>query len=277
MNYGLFKSNNGYITNLALENINISILALDISAEYTYNVGGIAGYNYYGVITRSYVVGSIKVSNVYTQNIGGIVGRTDIGIIEEVYTKGEINSDAIYASRIGGIIGLAKSGGNSIIIKNVYSEIDIKASDWKGGYGGIIGDSIGGTVFISNAYYTGNIDNEAINRYGDSIVGGMVGLVNYTNMNIKDSYTTYKYFLGLWWTTYHVGKVENSYLVGENTGTSMILLNQNVSDIEITRVDSLVGYEIETNLGWDNAIWDFSTDNPTLINLDNTPVYTPDE
>jgi hypothetical protein len=132
-NIGLFSSLVGSVSNLGLENA-------DISGRYS--VGGISGTSGgLPVINNSYVTGSVG----GVDSVGGVFGYGDADI-DDVYFVGDVVSSGDYA---GGIMGY---GGGSI--DNVYVIGDISATNSKvGGIGGNVGSS----DVISNAYFEGSV------------------------------------------------------------------------------------------------------------------------
>ncbi len=257
--FGLFEFHDGYITNLGIEGLNINIMALH-EGSYDYFVGGIAGYSR-GIITNSYVIGKIEVNNVLSLIVGGLVGYSSRSVIEESYSKGEIVAHTRNQVSAGGIVG----NGYTISIKNVYSEMDITFSSGQNfNIGGILGNTWGRSE-ISNAYYIGEITREGNEGWGR--VGGIVAeLSEGTIHNVyTENYLIVDY-------TYNV-TVKNAYVLNP---TNFIQNGDEYHEsmIDITEITSLSDIDFEVDLGMNSGVWDFSGDYPTLLSVDNTPIYT---
>lgn len=141
---GLFAKNTGTITNLGLENVNITG-----GAETT---GTIAGENRSrGTIKESYSTGYIKrdKGGAFTY-IGGLVGCNE-GIIENTYTHVNINYQYVVRNS-GGLVGT-----NYGSVKSSYSTGTIKVGNKREQTGGLVG-----TVYydgtLINSFTTSNVD-----------------------------------------------------------------------------------------------------------------------
>jgi hypothetical protein len=132
----------GIIRDLSLYSVNIS------GIDY---IGGIAGYNYLGIIENCTVTGTITGTSDY---VGGIVGNNS-GTIEKCFSEGNI----IGSSYVGGIVGNNDNG----TIEDNASTGNITGTD--NYVGGIAGASMG---TIRRCYATGSIS-------GNDSVGGIVG------------------------------------------------------------------------------------------------------
>ncbi|MFD0589358.1 S-layer homology domain-containing protein [Paenibacillus sp. GCM10027627] len=140
---GLFGAvADGSITNMRLENVNIS------GASY---VGGLAGGKLSGTISDSYVTGNVRGS---LQNTGGLVGINMDGTISDSYVTGAVTGD----QNVGGL-----AGNNMGTISNSYSAGSVTG---KYGVGGLVSNNMG---MISNSYATGAVT-------GIEKIGGLVGV-----------------------------------------------------------------------------------------------------
>ena len=272
---GLFQYNHGFITNVALEDIDINVQFLAETQYHNSFVGGIVGATDYGVITKSYVVGSIEVKSIEKEvMIGGISGAMFGKIIlSEIYSKGEISIDASDRFIVGGLVGALGWSDNCATITNGYSEMNIKitTADDIGFIGGLVGQIHRGPVLIQNVYYNGNIE---IN--GSEYLFGLIGYDDpWNSLVLRNSYNMGYYIMDNWDYQYF-DKIGNCYLIGEETSQTGFGSSTDPNVIDVTIYTSMTEFNPETNLGWDSAIWDFTTEHPTLKNLDNTPTYTTD-
>jgi hypothetical protein len=126
---GLFGylSTGGQIKNVGVENINV------IGRNY---VGGIVGYNSYGIIKYSYATGSVC----GTRYIGGLVGENPYsGVIESSYAACSVNATTYNA---GGLVGY-NSGGTIIAC---YAIGSVSAPI---GIGGLVGANSSANIAVS--------------------------------------------------------------------------------------------------------------------------------
>jgi len=192
---GLFGllSNEINISNVRLVNVNLS-------SWYAY-IGGITPYLKRGIISNSYVSGSVIGHNFYvgglvsylgtngiifnsssevnvigtaqnrnsSQSIGGLVGESHGQIIGS-YSIGNVINKGKFI--VGGLVG-GQYGG---IIKNSYSSGNVFGSYY---VGGLIGDGGSGTEIIES-FASGNVS-------GGGAIGGLVGNGYY--LNISNSYS----------------------------------------------------------------------------------------
>ena len=111
--------------------------------------------------------------------------------------------------------------------------------------------------------YNSNITSSA--NYKGSIIGYLGYTSSARNLYGENGYLAYYMYRA---------SVFNSYLYnGTGNGYSSIYYGE----AEITMLQNLELFDFEASLGFNSLIWDFSGVYPTLINLDNTPVYTPEE
>lgn len=93
---------------------------------------------------------------------------------------------------------------------------------------------------------------------------------------MRNSYGFTHYFYENWSSLY-TNQVDNCYLIGTNVSSTGFDSNITVNaKTDLTILTSMAEFNPETDFGWDLAIWDFTTEQPTLKNLDNPPIYTED-
>ncbi len=154
--FGLFGINNGNITVLGLQNINMIIQA--------------EGNNYQGLITLFNIVGE-------GTHAGGLVGlNQNNGIISYSYATGLVNAST---DAIGGLVGL-----NQGEISYSYSTATVQGA---GDTGGLVGTNEEGAILSS--YATGYVGTSygIANRGGTA--GGLAGSIN-TGARIHTSYAS---------------------------------------------------------------------------------------
>lgn len=242
---GLF----GLVTNGIVKNIGIG--------ENSNITGGAATAGLIG-----YIYNGSTISNCYNEtnivgtgnNIGGVVGAAYIDCkIINVYNTGDVKNSNSYS---GGVVGLIN---NNVYIQNSYNTGLVNGEN---NVGGIVGNSIGNT-FIENCYNEGvvtgksliagicgytceganinkcynaeNINATDMNDYGNSNVGGIVGL-NYAKVT----------------NCYNKGSIEGKFnniggLIGANSG--LLRNSYNIGNISGTAelIGGLVGNNSETN------------------------------
>lgn len=200
-NIGLFGYTEGStITNLDLTNYNITASGENIGSLVGYNqgtiinvsttgtittkgtvknVGGLVGNNESATITSVSTNVNILLKNTSTY-VGGLVGIIDNGsIINKCYSRGTIQyNSGSYGTNVGGIAGYAKGSSSSKTnIENIYSSVNIKASNYIGGLIGYIADA----TTINNAYAIGNLNG------GNA--GGIIGRKNSSSsVKVNSSY-----------------------------------------------------------------------------------------
>jgi len=145
---GLFGYNSGTISNVGLEDVDIS------GNRY---MGGLVGYNFQGAITNSYVTGSVT----GVDYLGGLVGEND-GTITNCYATGSISGAYGMFYHTGGLVGT-----NWKTISNSYATGSLNGARFD--VGGLVGWNQG---TITNSYSTGSIS--CCGWCED--VGGLVGL-----------------------------------------------------------------------------------------------------
>ncbi len=135
----------------------------DISAV-TY-IGGIVGYNYYGVISNCYS----KVSVIGYSYVGGLCGKNIYGRIVNSYSKGSIFGSYNY---VGGLC--ADNGGT---IANSYSTCSVECENNYAG--GLCGDNAG---LIEFCYSTGSVAGDGL------FFGGLIGMNEIATGSINASF-----------------------------------------------------------------------------------------
>ncbi len=139
-------------------------------------VGGLAGKNA-GIITASYVTGSVKSTGTGSSEVGGMVGRNggpgDSGssIVASYATASVMGSS--FQGRVGGLAGY-----NYGSIRASYATGAVTGTGSSAGVGGLVGHHNGGSIWVS--YATGSVT-------GKKYVGGLVGR---NDVSIWASYAT---------------------------------------------------------------------------------------
>jgi len=178
---GLFGFSNGDISNVGVENV-------DISSNNNYSVGGLVGRFAGSSITNCYATGDVKgtgnsvggligdnagdITNCYATgnvtggaNVGGLVGNT-LGSFDLIncYATGDVTGTGV---NVGGLVGqLSVNPGD--IISNCYATGNVKGSDRVGGLFGLL---VSVYDSLTNCYATGDV-------VGDNYVGGLFGRVD---------------------------------------------------------------------------------------------------
>ncbi|MDI9355662.1 MAG: GLUG motif-containing protein [Chitinophagaceae bacterium] len=212
----------GYTSNSSIRNIgfrNVSVFGYDF-------VGGLAGDNYYGIISNSYTTGSVS-GNI---NVGGLVGHNSGSIIQS-YATASVSGSSF---SIGGLVG-----DNEKTITGSYATGSVSGNL---SIGGLVGNNYEGTItqcyamgFVSGSEYVGGLVG---NNYqatimqshatgsvsgSGSIVGGLAGYND--NATIAQSYATgsvsgYNRVGGL--VGYNDGYINQSYATGYISGNRFV-------------------------------------------------------
>jgi hypothetical protein len=158
---GLFgRINNGSVTNLGMENVNIS--------GTDYYIGGFCGYNSYGTITNCYSIGSVAGN----ESVGGLCGGNYNGNITNCYSTGSVTGSGDSSYCIGGLCGGNYKGN----ITNCYSTGPATGSGYSSDYtGGLCGYNSG---TITRCYAADAVT-------GNNYTGGFCG---YNDGTITDCY-----------------------------------------------------------------------------------------
>ena len=152
--FGLFGINNGNITALGLQNVDIDIEA----PRVTY--------------TKSTTIDNITLGS----HAGGLVGlNQEDGVISYSYTTGDVNASM---DAIGGLVGL-----NQGEVSYSYSTAKVLG---EGDTGGLVGANEGGAILSS---YTAGGVNGGVGIVGrDGTVGGLAGSISGEGAIINSSY-----------------------------------------------------------------------------------------
>jgi len=158
---------------------NVGLVDVDIKGHFS--VGGLVGYNEYGIINNSYVTSASDV-HLYGVSgsgnvVGGLVGNNIGGTIDNSYSTTLVSTSGNWS---GGLVGNNWNG----TIKNSYSTGSVSGTEK---VGGLVGRNVG---TVSKSYSTGSVN-------GSNYVGGLVG------------------YNGLYYNNnYYPGTVSNSYSTG---------------------------------------------------------------
>ncbi|MFC5471344.1 S-layer homology domain-containing protein [Cohnella suwonensis] len=106
------------------------------SVSGTNYVGGLIGYNYYTTISNSYAAATVSSGG---ERVGGLVGESHNGLISNSYVTGSVSG----TSYVGGLIG-----ENHTTISNSYAAASVSSGD--ANVGGLVGEN---TATISNSFY----------------------------------------------------------------------------------------------------------------------------
>ena len=132
------------------------ICQYDVEGDWNPYSGGIAGYNYNGIINGCYNKGKVSSTKFST---GGIAGKSDGGKIKNCY-----NNAMIITTQGGETAGICGVASNTTLY-NLYNTGDIQANNYAdGGIIGLLSDNSN----VINTYNCGQIQ-------GTSNVGGISG------------------------------------------------------------------------------------------------------
>lgn len=201
---GLFGVNTGTIRNVGMKENNMTGSA----------VGGIAGYNLFGVISHCYNTGSVTGSYA-----GGIVGESvgdrETSVISSCYNIGHVHAVEAYAGGIGGCCP-------GSVIENCYNagHIEITSSSSEQVCaGGITGYGV--DAVISHCYNIGSVKAAAPEAYA----GGIAGYGGYDHDGVGGCY-----YLN------HTDKG-----VGQGTGSAVKCTQE-----QMRRRDTFSGFDFDT-------------------------------
>jgi len=162
---GLFGCIEGAtIQKLGVENCNVSGGS---------DVGALVGRCFSSTISFCHATGNVSST---FGNVGGLIGYASRSSISNCYTICNVVSGS---SKVGGLVGENRS-----IISDCYALGDVSGHWQVGGLVGFHTSTTGDPVSISNSYATGNVNGSGF------MVGGLVGLNNYTGTVISNSYAT---------------------------------------------------------------------------------------
>ena len=233
----------GVIKNIGLTNA--TVIGQD-------RVGGLAGHNYVGNVSKSYSTGSV----IGDHMVGGLVGENVDGSLSHSYSGSDV-------SAIGGGVGGLAGENYGGTVSDSYSTGSVNGSDVVGGLLGLHYDStvsnsysigsvkgtyiVGGLVganggVLSNSYATSNVT-------GDADIGGLVG--HNFNGNVGNSYSTGN-VTGVTYVGGLIGEnegeciISNSYWNIETSGqvTSAGGMGKNTTEMKDIATFSLTGWNI---------------------------------
>ena len=171
---GLF----GYLGKTAVVPVsNLGLINPQITGQN--KVGGIAGFNYWGSISNSYVSGGTING---TTDVGGMVGYNgaiyngglNVGSINNSYTSGVTVTGT---TNVGGLAGTDGSTGN---IGNAYSASPVSGTT---NVGGLVGNNTGA---ITNSFWNNTVKATGI---GSGTTNGSVGM-SAANMQLQADFTS---------------------------------------------------------------------------------------
>ena len=230
-----------------------------------YSVSGLSGHTggfvgYGGDIINSSIVGNIY-GNRY---VGGLVGETN-GLVSNSSVIANVSG---INAQIGGLVGF---GNPTILDSYVVGDIGDNVGG-SGDIGGIIG--LTWTPIISRTYFKGNVG-------GGYLVGGIIGELGGNGGKISDSYVigdikasgsggSSDQVSGLVATGFsHTIDIENSYFVGNLTGTYLsVFLSNGTCLVESSYYDNssaLIENDICGDIG--------KTTNQLQAPITNTGIY----
>ncbi len=244
---GMFGYNQGTISNLGVENVDIT------GKLYT---GGLVGTNYNGTITECYSTGAVSGS----ENSGGLVGY-NYGTISKSYSRVNVTSAS---NNIGGLVGYSYGG----TISKCYATGNISGGDNISSFVGLNSSS------ISECFASGSATSSGTD------VGGFVG-ENTTNGAIDHCYA-----VGVPTGTNNGGfagnngsTITDSFWDTETSGT-----NTGVGTGTSTGANGKTTANMKTSSTFTDAGWDFTNiwnldpaKNEGYPNLENTTSPTPVE
>ena len=188
--FGVFGINNGNITAIGLQNINMVIQAEGNNYLGTTTVGnitlgshagGLVALNQEdGIISYSYATGLVNAS---MDAIGGLVGLNQ-GEISYSYSTATVQG----AGDTGGLVGTNEGGA----LLSSYATGDVRGShgiaDRSGTAGGLAGSISGAGAIINTSYATGLVSDATNGGEDKSSSGGVVAERGQTGVTIASSY-----------------------------------------------------------------------------------------
>ncbi len=220
--FGLFGINNGDITALGLQNINMIIQAPGNAYRETTTVdtiisgshaGGLVALNQEdGVISYSYATGLVNAS---MDSIGGLVGLNQ-GEISYSYSTAVVQGEG----DTGGLVGTNQGGAllSSYATGSVRGGYGISGRE--GTAGGLAGSISGVGAIINTSYAAGLVTAMMREERDNTLLGGVVAERNQTTGNgviIEESYFDAS-VPGV--TRPGVGKDRSNTIDGDSTGTT---------------------------------------------------------
>lgn len=256
-------------------------------------VGGLVGYYQKGSITKSHT--NVNVTG--TDYVGGLIGdlyaSSNVNVSECFYKTGTVSC----SSNGGGLIGY-KDGTSGVTISNSYVSGTVTATTSCAG--GLLGTfKNGSTASISNCYVTGPVSVTA----GYS-AGGLIGWVEVAGLSMnkcvawnssvsatKAGDSTEQYSSGAVIgyaqdvaVTLTTNYRKKNFSLTDCSGNSANSLSLNGGDINNTALSltsskirpyhgkkqtgetTISGFANNSGIRWSSAIWDTTTDTPTLKN-----------
>ena len=237
-----------------------------VTASGIQHVGGLIGR-----ITAACTVEKCSFSGSVTggHDVGGIVGSTAAAVdIRNCYSSGTVQGGSAY-QRCGGIVG--ELSANASVI-NCYSTASVSTSRV---CGGIVGRACNGNWNITSdsnntiskcIAFNSSVSALATGTYGSS--GAIVGYTSFKN-NLADCYRLYNmaYTNSNNETEYINTMVDQpncdgtNWVQGTTPGTKA---TYQCPYYGVAAANDATVSSLAQTLGWDPAIWDFSTDYPTL-------------
>ncbi len=194
----------------------IGLLNVDISAENSLHVGGLAGFNS-GEIRNTYVINDDGFRIEADRYVGGLVGE-NASIIVNSYTTVEVHGNQY----VGGLVGFNSDEG---MIRNSRATGILIVGKFR--VGGLVGENL---VSIIGSYADGSVRETTGDSLNRGNLGGLVGL-NGNGAAIRNSYA--------------VGTIEGSRriggLIGENQGVTINSYAKNKVNGGGQNVGGLVG------------------------------------
>jgi hypothetical protein len=255
-------------------------LTVDGSVNGLNSVGGIAGHlsgHIENVLSRADVTGGTSV--------GGIAGSGEDGFIIRSGATGAVNGN----ENVGGVIGIMSNDGS---ILRTFSTGDVTGS--ADNVGGVVGMLTGST--LQNSYATGNVTGAtnvgglAGNIYNANVrfnystssvtgvnnVGGIIGFHGFVNFSTQSNVALNSSVTATETNNAYVARVIGNNAPGANFISSYAYSGMLVNGNAITEndSDSRDGADITIPLSefwvylmWNDVIWNFSGELPTLINV----------
>lgn len=238
-----------------------------VKASGVQHVGGLIGR-----ITEACTVEKCSFSGSVTggHDVGGIVGSTAAAevVIRNCYSSGTVQGGSAY-QRCGGIVG--ELSANASVI-NCYSTASVSTSRV---CGGIVGRACNGNWNITSdsnntiskcIAFNSSVSALATGTYGSS--GAIVGYTSFKNI-LADCYRLYNmaYTNSNNETEYINTMVDQpncdgtNWVQGTTPGTKA---TYQCPYYGVAAANDATVSSLAQTLGWDPAIWDFSTDYPTL-------------
>jgi hypothetical protein len=209
-NIGLFGCIGGGIYELRVRDLTLELSDRGVTGKY--DVGGLVGENYGGMIAGCTVRG-----NVFGYaSVGMLAGYSMYSIVNRCSASGSVTGE----QNVGGLLGW----NNGYVDEGSNANVTVRGLIW---VGGLVGFNYGN---ISRSYSTGAVTCEKRDEYGSGrYVGGLVGSSSGTIRNCHSSVAVKGEIhvgglVGYNFATSDpyevVGKIENCYSVGSVSGSS---------------------------------------------------------